>query len=124
MPDVVRFALDSERELYVPGLGRFSEGILDIPAGNSALLARARYLLAPYRAVELGVVDETTPYPDLPALGPGEELEDPYPQYTTPEEIVNDPLVRSAFVPSDRLILSPIEPINPAPGTVWINTAI
>jgi hypothetical protein len=86
MPDVVRFALDTERELYVPGLGRFNQGILDIPAGNAALLARARYLLTAYRAVELGTVDETTPYPDLPAVGPGAELADPYPQYLTDPE--------------------------------------
>jgi hypothetical protein len=97
MPDVVRFALSTERELYVPGLGRFDQGILDIPADNAPLLTRARYLLSAFRAVELGTVDSTTPYPDLPATGPGEELADPYPQYLTEQDVPTSAALRAAF---------------------------
>jgi hypothetical protein len=97
MPDVVRFALDSERDLYVPGAGKFTAGILDIPAGNAGLLSRVRFLVQPYKAVELGVTDETTPFPDLPAAGPGAALTDPYPQYLTEQDVPTSAALRAAF---------------------------
>jgi hypothetical protein len=87
VPNVVRFALPTERDLYVSGLGNFHSGILDVPADDAEMLTRARYLIRPYGAIELGVTDSTTPYPDLPAVGPGDPDPDPYPQYATMEEL-------------------------------------
>jgi lysophospholipase L1-like esterase len=83
MPNVVRFALSTARTLTVPGAGTFINGILDVDATKTQLLARTRYLVSPFRAVELGVTDATTPYPTLPATGPGDPDPDPYPQYLT-----------------------------------------
>lgn len=88
MPNVVRFALDSARTLYVPGAGLFIEGILDIDANNVAAVAKARFRVQPYRATEIGVVDSAAPPPNLPAApGDVEVLPDPYPQYLTAAEL-------------------------------------
>lgn len=90
MPNVVRFALDSARTLYVPGAGLFIEGILDIDANNVAAVAKARFRVQPYRATEIGIVDSATPLPTLPA-GPEDVLppnQNPYPQYLEPSELI------------------------------------
>lgn len=88
MPNVVRFALDSARNLHVPGVGNFIDGILDVDANNIVVVSRTRYLVQPYRAVEIGVVDSETPPPDLP---PAPEdivtIPDPYAQYLLPGEL-------------------------------------
>lgn len=68
MPNVVRFTLSTARTLHVPGVGTFYSGVLDVDATNLAQVARTRYLLAPYRAVEVGTVDSSTPFPTLPAV--------------------------------------------------------
>lgn len=87
MPNVVRFTLDVARDLHVDGVGSFRAGVLDIDANRIDMVARARYLLQPYRAIEIGIVDSATPPPALPSV-PGPPLADPYPQYLLPAEIV------------------------------------
>lgn len=88
MPNVVRFVLDSARNLHVPGVGNFIDGILDVDANNIVVVSRTRYLVQPYRAIEIGVVDSETPPPDLP---PAPEdivtIPDPYAQYLLPSEL-------------------------------------
>jgi hypothetical protein len=54
VPNVVRFALSTARYLEVPGAGAFIDGILDVDANNLERVARARFLVQPYRAVEIG----------------------------------------------------------------------
>lgn len=114
MANVVRFTLDTVRTLYVPGAGTFVNGVLDVDANNLALLTRTRYLVQPYRAVEIGIVDSGAPVPTLPAT-PGPPPPDPYPQYLTPGE------ASISFVPSSLLVISATEPVAPVPGTVWID---
>lgn len=88
MPNVVRFALDSARDLYVPGAGTFIDGILDIDANNLAAVSRARFRVQPYRAVEIGIVDSATPPPALPPPSvPPAPNSDPYTQYLLPSEL-------------------------------------
>src|SRR4051812_9473653 len=98
MPYVVRFALSTAKTLYVPGAGTFIEGILDVDANNIALLTKTRYLVQPYRAVELGPVDASTPKPTLPAV-PGPPAPDPYPQYLTAAEAAASPELKAALDP-------------------------
>lgn len=82
MANVVRFVLSTARDVHVPGVGQFHNGVLDIDANNMAALTRARYLLQPYQAVELGVVNSAAPPPELPPdILDVEILPDPYPQY-------------------------------------------
>lgn len=82
MANVVRFVLSTARDVHVPGVGQFHNGVLDIDANNMAALTRARYLLQPYQAVELGVVHSAAPPPELPPdILDVEILPDPYPQY-------------------------------------------
>ncbi len=86
MPNVVRFTLSSARDLAVPGAGTFIDGILDVDASNLERLARTRFLVQPYQAVEIGVVDAAAPPPALPAE-PLPPPADPYPQYLNPTEV-------------------------------------
>jgi len=95
MPNVVRFTLPTARTLYVSGVGSFVAGILDVDANNLKLVAKTRFLVQPYGAVELGTVDSTTPKPSLPAV-PGPPNPDPYPQYPTMDEIVASSELRAA----------------------------
>lgn len=88
MPNVVRFALSSARDLVVPGAGTFHAGILDVDANNLSLVSRTRYLVKPYGAVEVGIVDSATAYPSLPAV-PAAPAPDPYPQYVTDADLSN-----------------------------------
>lgn len=97
MANVARFTLSSARDLNVYGAGRFIAGVLDVDANDLDLLERTRYLVQPYGAVELGIMDEATPKPVLPAV-PGPPEPDPYPQYPTMDEIVTAPELRAAFV--------------------------
>lgn len=88
MPNVVRFVLDSARDLYVPGVGQFVAGVHDVDADNIKAIGRARFLVQPFRAIEIGVVDSETPPPNLP---PAPEdivsIPDPYAQYLLPGEL-------------------------------------
>ena len=85
MPNVVRFALPTARDQYLSGVGFFRDGILDVDANRLDLVQRARYLAQPYRAVEIGIVDSSTPPPTLPAE-PAPPAADPYPMYLTDAE--------------------------------------
>lgn len=67
MPNVVRFVLSSARTLDVPGAGTFYLGVLDVDANDLKLVARTRYRVQAYGAVEVGIVDSATPYPSLPS---------------------------------------------------------
>lgn len=98
MPNVVRFTLSTALDLYVAGAGWFRSGVMDVDANELEQVERTRYLVQPYQAVEVGIVDSATPLPVLPAV-PGPPAPDPYPQYLTSDEIVNDPAVRAAFAP-------------------------
>lgn len=87
MPNVVRFALPTAQNLYLPGVGQFIDGILDVDANRLKLVQKARYLVQPYRAVEIGTVDASTPKPTLPGpVTPAPPNTDPYPQYQTQAE--------------------------------------
>lgn len=97
MATVVRFALPTARNLNVPGLGAFVDGILDVDANNWELVQRARYRVTPYGATEIGFVDSSTPKPPLPAV-PAAPMPDPFPQYLTPAEIATSPEVRASAV--------------------------
>lgn len=88
MANVVRFTLSTARDLNIPGAGYFSDGVLDVDANNLHLVARTRYLVKPYGAVEVGIVDSATPPPTLPAV-PGPAAPDPYPQYVTDADLAN-----------------------------------
>jgi hypothetical protein len=83
---VARFALPTAQTFTLAGVGEFIDGILDVDANNLRLVTRARYLVKPYRAVDLGIVDSSTPKPVLPAA-PVEPDPDPYPQYITTTEL-------------------------------------
>ena len=100
MANVVRFALDTARNIEISGVGWFREGVLDVDANNLMLVARARFLVQPYRAVEIGIVDEFTPRPTLPAI-PMPAAPDPYPQYLLPEELDGLYLSRPALQTED-----------------------
>lgn len=86
MPNVVRFALSTARDQYISGVGFFRDGILDVDANRLDLIKRARYLVQPYRAAEIGIVDSATPKPTLPAQ-PVAPPADPYSQYLLPSEL-------------------------------------
>lgn len=99
MPNVVRFALSEARDQYVSGVGFFRDGILDVDANRLQLVSKARYLVQPYRAVEIGTVDAGTPKPNLPAPQvPPAPNTDPFPQYLTPAEVISSPSIRNEFV--------------------------
>lgn len=82
MADVVRFALPTSSFLEVSGVGKFRLGILDVPAGDTDAVSRARYRLQPYDVTEIGVVDEDTPIPVLPST-PAEPVPPPGVRYFT-----------------------------------------
>lgn len=86
MPNVVRFALPSARDLYVPGVGIFVDGYLDVPTDWLSSVERARYRTPPYGAIEIGIVDAATPKAPLPAA-PVPPPADPYPQYLDTSEV-------------------------------------
>lgn len=96
MPNVVRFTLPTARDFEVQGAGAFHAGVLDVDANNLALITRTRFLVQPYGAVEVGIVDSATPPPALPAV-PVAPNPDPYPQYPTMDEIVASDALRAAL---------------------------
>lgn len=85
MANVVRFVLPSARDLVIPGVGWFVHGVLDVDAADIERVLRARYLVQPYQAVEVGIVDSDTPPPSLPSE-PVPPPADPYPQYIQEDE--------------------------------------
>lgn len=111
MSNVVRFTLSTARNLDVPGAGFFLAGVLDVDANHLDHVARVRYLVQPYRAVEVGIVDSATPPPSLPAV-PASPNPDPYPQYVTDADLANPasgPLaaLRTALVPTASRVRTP-----------------
>ena len=86
MANVVRFVLESQRNLDVPGAGRFVLGILDVPATNLEAVARVRYLVEPYGAKEYGTVDSASTAPTLPAAALPPAV-DPLPMYALDSEV-------------------------------------
>lgn len=86
MANVVRFTLPTAQDLTISGAGSFVDGVLDVDVNNVHLLNRTRYLVRPFGAIELGIVDEDTPPPLLPAV-PLPPSPDPYPQYVTDSDL-------------------------------------
>jgi hypothetical protein len=110
--NVVRFTLSTARDLHVPGAGAFIDGVLDVDANDLELVSRTRFLVQPFRAVEIGIVDSATPPPTLPAV-PGPPAPDPYPQYTTEDEIAISPAVQTAA------LLAVEQAANVEPTGLW-----
>lgn len=129
MPNVVRFVLDVARDLHVPGVGAFNDGVLDVDANNIIAIGRARYLLQPYRAIEIGIVDSGTAPPTLPAPNvPPAPNADPYPQYLTQDEsdarYLTGAAARGAFVPRPAAAGADGQALVLAGGNVvWGNVA-
>lgn len=96
MASVVRFTLPSARDLFIPTVGQFVAGVLDVNPADTDLLERTRFRTQPYGVIEIGMVDSATPKPILPAY-PGALSPDPFPQYPTMDEIVSAPELRAAF---------------------------
>lgn len=88
MPNVVRFTLPAARTLNIRGAGQFIAGVLDVDANNVSLVARTRYLVKPFGAVEVGIVPAGTAAPSLPAV-PVTPPVDPFPQYAADTDLAN-----------------------------------
>lgn len=119
---VIPGAFTGHQDVDIDGLGVFVQGVLDIDIYDSAAINTATSLSSAYGIVDLGVIDKASTVQMIIVSVP-DQVTDAEVAAQVLAGTQTQAVLKAAYVPSDRLVLSPTAPLSPVPGTVWINTS-